>query len=102
MANLTSPFAVTLLGHDVHFEPIVGILWGQIKDQDFTSSNVPLPPSINRDEFHGMKEEKSKPNLGKNQSSPVLPFTILFCATIITASLPQLLSPTTLWSSLQH
>jgi hypothetical protein len=65
-ANPTNPFAVTLLGHDDHFEPTVGILWGQIKDQDFTSSNIPLLPSISRGEFHGMKKEKSEPNLGKN------------------------------------
>jgi hypothetical protein len=59
-----------LLGHDGHFEPIVGNLQGQIKDQDFTPLNVPLPPSINRGEFNGMKEEKSEAKVGKKISLP--------------------------------
>jgi hypothetical protein len=55
------PFsAANLTTHDSHFELTVGILPSWIKGQNFH-----LPPPINRDGFHSLKEEKLVCKVGK-------------------------------------
>jgi hypothetical protein len=69
VAKPTSLFATILIVHDSYFEPTIGILLGRIKGQDLALvMNIPLPPFINKGEFHALSIKKSMCKVGKKSS----------------------------------
>jgi len=109
VTNLTSlSFATKLTAHDSQFELTVRILSSRIKGQDLApyETNVPLPPPINRDGFHNLKEEKWEAKVEKKSSLPSFfffpPFSATTLATSFAAPQPMLPPITTHRSSLQH
>jgi len=73
--HLRQPAAADLTVHHAYFEPTVGILLNWIKGWNFSQcrQDCPLPRSINRGGFDGLKEEKIGSKLSQKISLPPSP-----------------------------